>query len=592
MTEIFEKDAHSREERLCDEVRRDFELRQSLRRKLEREWELNVRFFGGEQYLFLDSAGEITSRGKDYVWEQRRVFNHIAPIVDARLSKLSMIRPGLSVRAASGDDGDIRSAELASSILASVAEDCDLDGAISSATIWSELCGTAFYKIMWNSGAGRKVATRTDGGDIREGNVQIAVVSPFEIYPALLDEENLEGQPSIIHAKSVPVDKVYADYGVKVAGDDGGEDCVLLIERYEKPTSSRPLGRLTVTAGGKLLYDGDLPYINGGDGGRSYPFVMQKSIPHAGGFFGDSIVARLIPLQRAYNAVKNRKHEFLNRISVGTVAVEDGSVDVDELVESGLEPGKIIVYRQGGTPPEMLSLGSVPDEFWKEETSLLSEFNKISGVSDATETKSFSGVTSATGLKLLIEQSDARLNVSYEGLKRAIKSVGRHILRLFRQFATDVRLLRYAGKNGAVSLLCFKGSDISSDDVVLDADADSEMTPARRREAVFELLDRGLFSDADGKMSSAAKNRILELLGYSSFAGERDIGELQRERAAEENGLFGDGECEVKDYDDHAIHISEHTAYLLSGKPDAETERRVCAHLNEHKRRLKEDSRG
>ena len=79
-----------------------------------------------------------------------------------------------------------------------------------------------------------------------------------------------------------------------------------------------------------------------------------------GAFFGQSVINRLIPLQRAYNAVRNRKHEFLNRLSMGIVAVEDGSIDCDELAEEGLAPGKVIVYRQGMSAPQILDVGVMP----------------------------------------------------------------------------------------------------------------------------------------------------------------------------------------------------------------------------------------
>lgn len=36
------------------------------------------------------------------------------------------------------------------------------------------------------------------------------------------------------------------------------------------------------------------------------------------------------------------------------LCVEDGSVDLDELEESGLQDGKILVYRQGARPPYIL----------------------------------------------------------------------------------------------------------------------------------------------------------------------------------------------------------------------------------------------
>lgn len=66
----------------------------------------------------------------------------------------------------------------------------------------------------------------------------------------------------------------------------------------------------------------------------------------------NSLVDLLIPFQRAYNAIKNRELEYINRQSRGILCVEDGSVDVDELSEEGISGGKIIVYRQGSTPPK------------------------------------------------------------------------------------------------------------------------------------------------------------------------------------------------------------------------------------------------
>ncbi|MBD5632411.1 MAG: hypothetical protein HDP34_04200 [Clostridia bacterium] len=601
------------EKALAKEVENDFLRRQQERKALERSWQLNMNFVSGNQYCDVDDSGEITETEKRYFWQQRGVYNHIAPIIDTRLSKLSRIRPALAVRAASDDESDRHSAQLASAILSAAQEDCDLDGIITTATLWSEICGTAFYKVVWNGESGRRIGETSDGKALCEGRAEVAAVSPFEIYPLSLSVEKLADQPSIIHAKALPVQDIYTMYGVKLAGRDVdefslapysvcGHSCgnmskfqairhgyELVIERYERPTADRPNGRLTVVAGGELLFDGELPYLNGEDGSREYPFIKQVSGSLAGSFFGASVVDRLIPLQRALNAVKNRKQEFLNRIAMGTVAVEDGSVDVDELVEDGLMPGKVIVYRQGGTPPEMLTLGAVPSEFWKEEEGLLNEFTKVSGTGDLTENADgFAGITSATGLQLLIEQDDMRLNATYSYITRAVKAIGRHILRLYRQFATDTRLMKYAGKDNVLNVIYFKGSDISSDDVVLEADSDLNMSPAQRRTVIYEIIEKGLFNDENGNLTVSAKNKILELLGYASLSGERDLGEINRSRACGENLKMRTGSAEVKDYDDHITHITEHTAYLLTADVSKECERRICAHIEIHKRKLRE----
>ncbi len=638
------------EERLCREVEEDFKLRQSERREYERAWQLNLNFNAGKQYCGLDLYGEICEYPKTYEWEQRRVFNHIAPVVDTRLSKLSRVRPVLAVRAASSDERDRRSAFIASSILSCVQEDGDWDGVISEACAWSETCGTAFYKIIWDERSGKVVGAKEDGGKLSEGDVRLAAVSPFEIYPYSLYIEDIRMQPSIIHAKAVPVDDIFEMYGVRLAGSDirgisrdllhrtadngsgsnaglktgsnagsgsgsiksgagnnanagssarekagygdgavggDGRNYEKVIERYEKPDSTRPNGRLTIVAGGKLLFDGDLPYVNGSNGTREYPFVKQTSFPSPGKFFGSSVIERLIPIQRAYNAVKNRKHEFLNRISMGTVAVEEGSVDCDELAEDGLAPGKIIVYRQGCTPPSMLSLGSVPDEFYREEEKLLKEFSGISGTNGfSDDAASFAGITSATGLQLIIEQDDARLNTAYASLKRAVKEAGRQALRLYKQFAGEVRLLKFSNGGDQKAPVLFKGSDISSDDVVLEADSELNMTPAQKRTVIYELMDRGLFKEG-GDMTASARKKLLTALGYPTLAPERDVEELHRARARSENDAMKKGERAVKEYDDHAAHIEEHTAFLLSEELEKGAEERISNHIKEHERMLK-----
>lgn len=603
----------SPEEKLAGEVEQDFLLRQQERKSLERSWQLNMNFVAGNQYCDVDAKGEISDVGKDYFWQQRLVFNHIAAIVDTRLSKLSRIRPALIVRAASDEEGDRHSAELSSAILAAMQDSGELDGAMSRATIWSEVCGTAFYKVVWNSESGRTVGVTGDGKPVREGKAEVAAVSPFEIYPYSLSVEDVEEQPGIIHAKALPVEEIYDMYGVKLEGKDI-KDFVpfptvqktgcpqympeitavkhgyeMVLERYIRPNGEYPEGRLTVVAGGKLLYDGNLPYKNGEEGARGYPFIKQTALPAAGSFFGTSVVERLIPLQRAYNAVKSRKHEFLNRITMGVVAVEDGSVDADELAEDGLMPGKVITYRQGGKAPEMLTLGTVPGEFGEEEANILNEFAKVSGSGNLSDNAtSFSGITSATGLQLIIEQDDQRLYLTYNCMKRALKAIGRHILRLYRQFASDVRLLKFTGKNNVLTLLYFKGSDVSSDDVTIEADSELNMTPAQKRTVVYEALDRGLFNDKDGNLSTESKNKILELLGYSAYSSERDLDGLHRARAVEENVKMRKTDVAVKSYDNHSVHIAEHTAYLLTENVTEEVERRICGHIENHKAKLSE----
>ncbi len=595
-------------EDIVKDVHADYERRQKERLSAERQWQLNVNFLNGNQYCEINAVGEIEETEKYYYWQNRNVYNHIAPVMDTRIARLTRIRPIMSVRAAGSDDSDLKTAKLTTSILNSTCARLKTSAIIHDATMWSEVCGTAFYEIVWDGDKGRTVG-EVDGKEVKEGDVRVEVVSPFEIFPDCMAANSLAECKSIIHARGMHVCDVEKRYGVRLKGEDIGvftlsssdfgitgetvaHDRVVVIERFERPTKEFPNGRVIAVAGDTLLYIGELPFINGENGGRDFPFVMQKSIAVAGRFFGISVIDRLIPIQRAYNAVKNRKHEFLNRISMGVFAVEDGSVDVDELAEEGLSPGRVVVYRQGSRPPALMNGGNVPIDFTYEEERLTSEFILISGVSEFSRTSNTgSNISSGTALQLLIEQDDTRLSATAEEIRRASKEMAQHIIRLFKQFADEARIMRVAGENGKIETYCFTSSDISSDDVVFDTENELSYTPAQKKNAVYELLNAGLLFDSDGKLSDRTKSKLLDILGFGSIDNARDKDRLHLNKAEAENlSGFADKD-EADEYDDHEIHIEEHTRFLISAESeeilkDEKARERAIEHLRSHKKFL------
>lgn len=606
--ELAARAEQRRVEALVAEVNTDFEARRRARKMLERGWELNMNFVSGNQFCDLTPEGELEEEQAAFFWQSRRCFNHIAPTLDTRLARLAKVRPSLEVRAFSDADDDMKTARLCSNILRSVKNRIDLDGVIARATLWSETCGTAFYKIVWNHEDGMVIGTDEAGHSVREGDVNVIALSPFEIYPDSLAAERMEDVGSIIHAKAVPVSYIRDKFGVETEGRtiadfplmpfsaasgwkrpaDGDErpvleDAVILIERYIRPDGEHPNGRLEIVAADKLLYEGDLPYCNGDRGERIFPFVRQTCIALAGAFFGTSVVDRMIPLQRAYNAVRNRKHEFLNRLSTGVIAVEDGSVDAEELAEDGLYPGKVLVYRRGSEKPGFLDGGSIPAEFEKEEERLSGEFILVSGMSEISRNSANpTHVTSATGLQLLIDQDTNRMQMSVESVERAVRETGKQILHLYKQFAGARRVLRMTGTGGDTELVAFSQSDISADDVQFEPGY--ERTPEQKREDILSLLSLGLLQGENGTLSDDTRNRVLEALGFGSFENARDISHLHLKKAERENLALAQRDVEADEYDDHALHRTEHVRALLSGaEHDDKVRGRILRHLASHR---------
>ncbi len=602
------------------ETLEDFENRIRARKGFDNQWQLNMNFYMGNQYCDVGYGGFVREIDKQYFWQEREVFNHIAPIIDIRLSRLSKITPKMQVMPATNEEEDIYTAKVGKKVLDSVCGKMNLTAKINQATKWSEICGTSFYKISWNSNLGQVVALEEDGRKIKTGDVDISVCSPFEIYPDSATHESLDDCQSLIHARAYTVVEIKQMYGVDVEGKDinvysldgvtsslGGlgysglatglietvrKDSAIVLEKYVRPNEKYPDGRLIIIAGDKLVYDGELPYVNGIDGKREFPFVRQICNEEVGSFWGVSMISRLIPIQRAYNAVKNRKHEYINRLTLGVLAVEDGSVDIDNLEEEGLAPGKILVYRQGSTAPQFLGGEQVPSEFEKEEEKLLSEFSTLSGTSEIGSMENVAASLSGVALELLIDENETRLKFTTDSIKAAIKTIAKQILRLYKQFATFPRLIKIVGENGDLDVIYFKGNEISSDDVQFDTDNESNDTLSQRRNMIFTLLDKGLLTDENGNITKSMKAKIMENLGFGVWDTSVDLSDLHIKNADTENNNMNEAiEVDVKEIDDHSLHINQHISYMLkvvyAGEVNKKVEEIFLKHIRAHREALK-----
>lgn len=605
-------------EELAESIIEDFKNRQQERKRYEANWQLNINFFIGNQYCAINNNNEVVDFEKQFFWQEREVYNHIAPILEQRLSKLAKVRPTMTVVPFSDSDQDINCAKVSKNILKATSYKLNLSRIISEATVWSELCGTVFYKVTWNNNLGTTLGIDNEGNSIHEGDVQIDVVSPFEIFPDSSTYSNINDCKSIMQARVYSVDTIKDMWGIDVEGKDldvftldsvnlaGGlgyygkvnkagktvkHNSALVIEKYEMPTIDYPNGRLIIVADKKVVYIGELPYINKSENKRGFPFISQCSIQNPNCLWGGSVVERCIPIQRSYNAIKNRKHEFLNRISMGVMAVEDGSVDTDNLEEEGMAPGKVLIYRQGSPIPKLLSSGSVPSDFAYEEDRLLNEFLTVSGVSDLLRNSSLTTNLSGVALELLIEQDEARLISSAEEIRQAVKEISKHILRLYKQFINGKTSSKLISNNGNIEMFYWNKSDINSDDVVFETENELNESLAQKRNMIFEIFNSGLLHDENGKLNNSVRYKLLEQLGLGIWENTQDIKTLQIKRADKENlQLLDTHNIDMpREIDNHDLHINEHTCFMLSdefekaSKRNTNIEKLMLEHIRQHK---------
>lgn len=581
---------------LADEIRREYERRREERREIELGWRLNQNFLSGNQYCdVIYETGEVVESPGGAEWERRSVYNMIAPIVETRLAKLSRVRPGLTVRPVTQEAADVSNAKLATRLLHAAYAEQEMPARQQTACQWAEVCGSVFYKTVWNPRGGAVVGW-ADGHEVHEGDISTTVVPAYEIFPECCRREGVENQASIIHARVYGVKEIETLWGVRpegrtmdVYGSDvlpttgGGyhpqfgatrgeriEDSELVLEYYERPNAQFPEGRHVIVAGEYVVHVGRLPFVNGEHGRRGYPLIQQYCLSAPGRFFGSSVIERLIPLQRDYNAINNRINEHTARMTAGNLMIEQGALVNEELLDTGVAPGTVIEYRAGATPPNWMNVSEIPGTLLTRLADMRKQFVDISGVSEMAKASATSGsISSGVALEILKEQDDTRLSLTAEHIRSAVRQLGEQWLRLFRQFAVGTRLTRTAGDDMAeTAVLSWTSGSLTSDDVTVDTDNELSSTPAQRRQLALELMHAGLFLDPDTqRLTRESRARLMEIFRLGNWEDLTGTDELQRNRAQTEQAELAKGIVpSIRSLDDHKLHLSEHTRFALSAE--------------------------
>ncbi len=604
----YDKKELTTKDGLVSMVDSEYTRRMAERKPFELLWRLNIAFIEGNQFLEIDPGGQIIREvPKLYYWQERECFNQIAPIVETRIARLARMRPILKARPATNSERDVRSAKVSSHLLRNFYYDEGIQHRMSEIYGWLEAMGTCLIKNSWNPDKGELIglsviSDETEDGEqrhmqeeIREGDLEVTICPAVEIFPDSNYRQDIKQCRSIIHAKAFHIDDIKDNWGVSVLPEEvtatklqrtalgsgglgyglGGysyniarlEKHAVVKEYWERPTQKHPDGRLIIICSDKLLYYGPLPYPVGKDGKKALPFTKVDLIERAGIFWGKTMVERLISVQRRYNALRNRKAEFLSRCAIGQWWVEEDSTDMDILEENVGSPGFIGTYARGSKAPVLSQNPQLPVAFDTEEAALLQEFNVLSGVSDLSrQSKAPPGVKSGVALSIALEQDDTRLSATASNIEDFIIQNGRMWLRLYKNFSDGIRTLRTIGDNNMVELIDWTGSDITSDDVIVEAFSAMAESPAQRRQLVFDLLATGLFHDPEtGQITKDMRSKILDMIDLGTWEAADDTEQMHMARADRENLMLEEGHPQmVKPYDDQLLHIARHNKHRLT----------------------------
>ena len=586
-------------------VEEEFTRRQKERLPYELQWQLNVNFIEGNQYCDIDPHRLVIDEvEKLYPWQERESFNQIAPVIETRISRLATMKPILKARAPTTSADDIRSSRVSSQLLQNLYYDQGIGVKLSEVYAWAESTGTCFVKNIWNPDKGpitgeMEIIVIDENGEeevtvekIREGALEVVVVPPHEIFPDSSFRNDIQDCRSVIHAKAIHVDEIKEAWGVEVLPEKTSsmrlqrtmgsqswgvgvshyysthnlDKHAVVKEYWEKPSKMFPNGRLITIANGKLLHEGQLFYPTGPDNELAFPFERVVSIKRPGIIWGRCVVDRLIPVQRRYNALRNRKAEFLNRSAIGQWTVQEGSVDIDDMEANAGQPGYIYVYQRGFDPPSLVQNAQLPIAFDTEELALLQEINIFSGTSDlAKQSKAPPGVKSGVAMSIALEQDDTRIATTAKHIEHFLVKCGKVWLRMHQLFVSGTRILKAIGEDNVMEYLDWTSSDITSDDVYVEPFSALAESPAQKRQMVFDLLASGLFHNDEGILEPSMKSKIFEMIDLGNWESGDEDNRMHIAKADRQNITLSQGGYEpVLPYDDHILHIHRHDRHRLS----------------------------
>ena len=567
---------------VVSDIFEELERRRRERLPFELQWRLNAAFMAGSQRCEINPlSGSLQENEPAYDYEERGVFNRIAPLMDTRLANLKTVSFTMGVRPATEDGDDLQKAQVCSDLLRYAYSTGGFEHKKNILLQWAELTGSAFLLSSWDRRVGEPVGVREDGSPVMSGGLSYTLLSSYEVFPESLWRQQMNEQSSVIIEQIMTAKEIESLYGIEcrgremmsavlqqpagtdlsaaMSGSVRVRDSERVVTYMQVPTDGCPEGVMIQIAAGQVVYSGPLPL-------GVIPLTVFRAKENAGQFFGKSVIEDLIPLQRAYNGCKNKIHDYISTLAANSMLVEEGSVDVELMEMNGTAPGSAVVYKRGYTPPTPLHHEAMPAEVYAECEQLCRDMEYVAGVSQLMVVGSSAArVTSGKAIDALREIDTTRMALCAENMRVGAMDAAVLWLRLYKAYCPGAMTLRISGDGHSGAVLTWCSEDINSYDVYFEVQNELRVSPEERKAAFFEAYDRGLFSDEEGRVPEAVRARAIALLNGEGATGYMCESTLQHNRAVRENSLFAvtGAVPTVGPLDDHAVHIDEHRRFAL-----------------------------
>jgi hypothetical protein len=475
------------------------------------EWKMNREFYKGNQWVFPNPNmnGQIQDLNfglGDHAqsrYKVRLTSNQIKQGVMSYVAQLTKTKPVINASPNSGDDKDLKSAQMAEALYEYWWREFNMKSKLQSALVNATL-SQGYWKISWDPYAGKgttfmvgpdgqpitdphlsdlyKEEIEAAGGDpaqfsktVNLGDITIEVIPGENVIldPAAATFEDAE---FAICKHSMDPSEIQARWGVTVKADQTvddsqsglpwglqakqGQDKPNPVTKdvwimYHRKSPALPQGRYVAWIEGpdKVLMDTpwEFPF-------DELPLVKFPGIERPNSPLDDPLVTDARPIQKELNRTLSQIVQHKNLTIKPQMLAPTGSLR-DRLND---EPGAVFQFNPvGNQRPEWREMPSLPPYVFEHLQDIQGRLDRLFNLASVSRGDVPPNVEAGIAIDLLQEAAVDQVSPIIQRLEEALVRAG-HIMASFAQtYYIEPRLLKIIGAGGTVQVKKFKNSDIS-----------------------------------------------------------------------------------------------------------------------------------
>lgn len=537
------------------------------RASLEREWDLNLEFYKGNQYAFnnpkLGSGGQIVSLPIDNDSTKNRVrlvSNQMLPGTQSLIAQLTKTKPTIHAAPGTGANASLRKAQVAERLYEYWWQHLYLRTKLQEALTWATI-SQGYWKITWDKYASDTMKFLLDphsmqpivsddlaeafraelqqaGVDARQfekdialGEIRVEVLSGKQV---LVDPTaNLFADAKwAVCTHAMSPDEIRARWGKDVQPDSSPQSHMLTPGRSEQPSEKTtknvhfgyflpgpglPDGRYVTWIEGpdEILEDGKWKETYPHHG---LPLIQFPGVSRPGSVYDEPLNTHARPIQKELNRTISQIVEYKNLTLRPRVWAPIGSVQRRKLTT---EVGQIIEYQPiGGQKPEIEQLPSMPPYIFEHLKGLQDRLDRLYNMSAVSRGEVPPNVEAGVAIDLLQETAVDMMSPTISRMEEALCKAGKVMVSLAKEYYIEPRMMKIIGSGGVVQVHQFQNSDIDSDvDFYAEAGSGIPRTRAGRESRILSLVNAEMITPKE-----ALKHMdVADLRGISAkFAADED----------------------------------------------------------------------